>query len=64
MTPQPPELPYPHYVDHTNKTVSIYFEAGFPSTMACHWLTNKYFPGYAGLIVSAPVLEKLRLNEK
>ena len=53
-------IPYPHHVDHEKKVVSIYFEAGFPTTMACQWLANKHYPGYNGNIVSLDHLTKLQ----
>jgi len=53
-------IPYPHHVDHEKKIVSIYFEAGFPTTMACQFLANSHYPGYSGNIVSLDTLTKLQ----
>ncbi len=53
-------LPYPHHVNHETKTVSIYFEAGFPTTMATHYLAKMHYPGYTGQIVSLDTLTKLQ----
>lgn len=52
-------LPYPHHVDHQTKIVSIYFESGYPATMATAYLTKMYYPGYVGQIVSKERLESL-----
>lgn len=53
-------LPYPHHVDHDTKMVYIYFESGYPTTMACQWLANYYYPGYYGNITSLDQLTKLQ----
>ena len=53
-------IPYPHHVDHKRKVVSIYFASGFPTTMACHYLAAKHYPGYVGEIVSLEHLTKLQ----
>jgi hypothetical protein len=47
-------------VDHEKKIVSIYFESGFPTTMACQFLANHHFPGYCGNIVSLDHLTELQ----
>jgi hypothetical protein len=53
-------LPYPHHVNHETKIVSIYFESGFPTTMATYYIAKTFYPGYTGQIVSLEALTKLQ----
>ena len=52
-------LPYPHHANHQTKIVSIYFESGYPATMATAYLAKSYYPGYIGRIVSRDELDRL-----
>jgi hypothetical protein len=65
MSHHPETFPYPHYVDHENKTVWMYVASGWPTVMAIPQWMKHYFPeGYRGSLCTLNFIKSLKKNEQ